>query len=1473
MTALQTISKTLECGVFLYVQGERLRYRGSAGVLSHELRRHLEEHRDEIVQHLKRLQAQSPPRECQPSPIHPRAPGTRMVLSYAQQRLWFIHQLEGSVHYHATRAHQLTGRLDLDALKRALTTVVERHEALRTVIVEEDGIPYQGVQDRFELDLPLTDVSGLHGAEQEAAMHRLTAAAARQPFDLGRDLMLRVQVVILSPHTHAVVLTVHHLATDAWSQQILQQEMVALYAAYREGRPNPLPPVTLQYGDYAVWQRNWLQGEVLSAQLAFWKGALKDIPEVHGLPLDAERPVTPTHQGGSVVCTIDGQMLASIRALCTQHDVTLFVFLHTAVSVLLGRYSQDTDIVMGVPVAGRVLPDLDAVIGLFVNTVVLRVGLNGNPSFRELLARNKQHVLDALTHQHLPFELLVEELQPRRTTRYNPVFQILFNMPPPRRARLSLPGIRVQTLSGIGTSKFELTFTVIETAGELSIHFGYNADIFRATTIARMATSFRTLLASVLAAPGQRVGDLDLLTPGERHRLLTELNARRASPTYILDAAGQLVPEGALGELCVPVTASSDDTSSDVRDVSDARRFVPNPFADGRQDFLCRTGHLARWSPDGELQVIGRFADRLLIGGVPVSDALASPEVSQVPATETERRMQRVWRTVLPDRPIGVGDDFFRLGGHSLSMVVLIKRMAQEFDVDVPLATFIESPTIHALSRFVEQIDGRADAPPDDVVPSEGTRPLSFAQERLWRLERHIVGGEAEIATVALRFTGDLDVDALEASLNEIVQRHDVLRARVMAVEGRPVQVIADDVHLSIAVATRDDGTVPVDAVLDELLADEAVRPFDLARGPLVRATLLRLGRRDHILLVTLHPIASDAESTRIMAREIGVLYEARVARRPAPLAPLALQYADYAQWQRNTLQGERLRRLLHYWTSHWRTAAPRLAWPVVRSDPTTSTCRGDAVPLTLSRELASGLMTLCRRFDTTLQTVLVAALQTVLHRWSGHDEIVVGMAMARRDRFGTEALVGRFMDTLPLRTDLSGDPLFTTLLEHVGDVVLGAYAHRALPFELLVDAVQPNAEDAQAPFIQVALDLQPHALAVTLTLPGLTVTELTPILRTTRYDLSVRLVEGPAGLEGCLEYRTDLLERTAVEHLAEQLAAVLEAIMDNPARRISELPMQRERRGVSTVTMEGVGQARTVSRPRVSVIVPARGSVEPLARCLEALLREQTVPRAEFEVIVVDNGLERAADLRRRFPEITWAREEGIGSYAARNRGLAEATGEFVAFTDADCIPASDWLERALIALRTTDATLVGGTIEFVGTANGDLTCYERFEQAMFDWAKPQRMVNERGFAVTANLVAYRSIFDRVGPFDGDLRSSGDREWTQRAVAKGETLRYCREARVRHPSRASFPPMLKKIVRLRGGYIALARKQGFRVHASLLRRFTLLDPNMYTHAILSSQGRRVGARLVFFGGVMAMATAATVETFRVLCGAKGYRG
>src|SRR4051794_20383211 len=307
MTAQEVLAKAIESGVFLYVQNDQLRYRVKSGELSAELKSELKQHRGELVRHLAKVQAMAADDRFEPPPVRRRDPGDRVPLSYAQQRLWFIDRLgEGSAPYHAQSAYRLTGRLDVAAFQRALATIVERHETLRTILSEVDGTPYQVVLRDVELALTEIDLRGLDEARQEAEIRRLTVADARRPFDLGRDLMFRVHLIALSAETRVALFSLHHIASDGWSQGIFRRELAALYAAYLEGRPNPLAPLALQYADYTVWQRNWLRGGILARQLEYWRRQLKNLPEVHDLPLDRERPAVQSFAGGGEEHRIGG---------------------------------------------------------------------------------------------------------------------------------------------------------------------------------------------------------------------------------------------------------------------------------------------------------------------------------------------------------------------------------------------------------------------------------------------------------------------------------------------------------------------------------------------------------------------------------------------------------------------------------------------------------------------------------------------------------------------------------------------------------------------------------------------------------------------------------------------------------------------------------------------------------------------------------------------------------------------------------------------------------------------------------------------------------------------------------------------------------------------------------------------------------------------------------------------------------------
>jgi amino acid adenylation domain-containing protein len=461
----------------------------------------------------------------------PRRPDrSRAPLSFAQQRLWFFSQLDpASPLYNIPFTVRLKGPLNVPALQSALDAIVVRHEVLRTHFISEDGSPVQVIAEPSPVQLTQTDLSRESGDAREAKLKELVAAESRRPFDLARDLMVRAWVAHLGAEEHLLLLTMHHIASDQWSWGIFLQELSALYEGFVAGRPASLPLLPIQYADFAVWQRNWLSGPVVEKQLAYWKDKLAGAPAFLELPTDRPRPPVVTFRGEWQMLALPGAVADAMKELARREGATLFMTMLAAFGVLLNRYTQQRDLLIGTPIAGRTQVQTEGLIGFFVNTLPMRVDLKQAPSFRELLRQVKETTLEAFSYQDLPFEKLVEELRPERSAGYSPLLQVMFVM---RNASTGsgaqLPGLVVSQIeSSTGTAKFDLTLLIEEGEHGIEVGFEYNCDLFERSTILRMLSHYRTLLESIAAEPTTEVSKLSLLTPAERHQLLAEWSGPR----------------------------------------------------------------------------------------------------------------------------------------------------------------------------------------------------------------------------------------------------------------------------------------------------------------------------------------------------------------------------------------------------------------------------------------------------------------------------------------------------------------------------------------------------------------------------------------------------------------------------------------------------------------------------------------------------------------------------------------------------------------------------------------------------------------------------------------------------------------------------------------------------------------------------------------------------------------------------------
>jgi amino acid adenylation domain-containing protein len=1519
-----------------------------------------------------RIASQLPAGPGAPPPLA-RSPRTAPPpLSFAQQRLWLLDRLEpGGSAYNVPDALRVTGRLRPEIWDRALSEVVRRHEALRTTFSMGVGEPVQVIAAPATVTSRRVDLSSLAPEEREAEARRLAVEEARAPFDLENGPLLRSTLVRLAGEDWLLLLTMHHIVSDGWSAGVLIHEMREIYSAFAEGLPSPLPELPVQYADFAVWQRGWLRGEVLEGEIAHWRGVLAGMPPALDLPTDHPRPAVKSFRGGHERLEIGAEVSRALADLASREGVTLFMAVLAAFDVLLSRYSNSRDFSVGSPISGRNHLEIEGLIGFFVNTLVLRADLSGDPDFLELLARVKARVLDAYSHQDVPFELLVDDLAPQRDLSRSPLFQVLLVLQNLSFPELELPGMTLAPVSVESyAAKFDLTLSVSEFEGRLYAGLQYAADLFEPPTARRMLRHFATLLEGIAGDPRRPVETLPLLAASERHQIALAWNdtsrgvveetlhglfaaqARRAPeapalrfeglemtfgeldrrsnqlarflgdhgvgpdvlvglcmerslelmvgvlgilkagggyvpldpgypaerlaymmedsrapvmlgqerlldrmpeseafrvlvdadwdrvsgysdaplpelaetdnlacvlytsgstgrpkgvmdshrcvinqlrwlqstyrldgtdrvlqktpiswdvsqwelfwplmsgacmvlavpgghqdprylastisrekittvhfvpsmlriflesesgescaslrrvvssgealgldleekffasftvdlnnmygpgesarttlwrcerentkaiapigrPThdtqvYILDRRMEPVPIGVTGEIWV--ASQSMARGYHLRPDLTAEKFLPNPFgAFGTR--LYRTGDLGRNLPDGTLEFLGRIDHQVKIRGVRielgeietalgqhprVSDAVVmaraassgekrlaayvvpeggpdSPDAVTVeelrahllaelpaymvpeswtmleamplapngkadrdrlpepqwvtwqrdyvaPRTPVEDLLATVWSELLDVERVGGQDNFFELGGNSLVATQVASRVRAVFAVEMPLRAVFERPTLTELASVVEQLlrRGHASAAPP-LLPAERTGPLSFAQQRLWFLERLQPGGSAYNIPNALWVKGGFRPELWDGALSEIVRRHESLRTTFALRDGDPFQVISPPAPVVSAV--RDLRLLAPEARRAEarrLGLQEAERPFDLERGPMLRSQLVRLADDEWLLLLTMHHIASDGWSTGILIRELRELYAAFLEGRPARLPELPIQYADFAVWQRGWLRGEVLEEEVSHWRGVLAGAPPALDLPTDHPRPALQSFRGSHEALEIDPTVSRAFTGLLSRQGTTLFMGALAALQVLLARYSGARDFNVGTPISGRNRLEIEGLIGFFVNTLVLRADLSGEPGFAEVLGRVRARVLDAYTHQDVPFELLVDDLAPQRDLSRSPLFQVLLLVQDNPLPA-LDLPGMTLAAVPVESHTAKFDLTLNVVETDRGLLAGLDYAADLFEPSTARRLLRHFAALLGAVAADPGRPVGSLPL-----------------------------------------------------------------------------------------------------------------------------------------------------------------------------------------------------------------------------------------------------------------------------------------------------------------------------
>jgi len=525
MSASKLLKDLGDMGVKVWAkEGGRLRYKAEKGIMTPQLLEKLTVHKSDI---LEILQADDVP-DTAYMPVETVSRDAALPLSFAQERLWFLAQLESdSAFYNSSWAYHISGSLDKGALKQSLNHIVQRQESLRTTFPSTGGTPGQLIAANIDFELEKIDLQAVPEDRRRDESDRIVNEEARRPFDLSTGPLFRATLMQMGDAEHVLVLTMHHIVTDGWSMEIFFREISVCYEAYSRGKTPRLPDLPIQYADFAVWQREWLRGDVLERLFSYWEKQLGDSPPILELPADHPRPAVQTYSGAKTTFILPKELSDALKDLRRSQDATLFMILLAAFNALLYRYTGQEDILIGSPTASRDRnrEEIEGLIGFFVNTVVLRTDFSDNPNFIDLLNGVKETVLNAYMHQDLPFEKLVDELSPERNLSHSPLFQVMFVLQNAPWKALSLSDLKLTHFeSNISMSKFDLTLFMIEGDDELSGAFNFKTDLFDAETIKRMADHFQILIEGIVAEPDQPIASLPLLTKDERNQLLVEFN-------------------------------------------------------------------------------------------------------------------------------------------------------------------------------------------------------------------------------------------------------------------------------------------------------------------------------------------------------------------------------------------------------------------------------------------------------------------------------------------------------------------------------------------------------------------------------------------------------------------------------------------------------------------------------------------------------------------------------------------------------------------------------------------------------------------------------------------------------------------------------------------------------------------------------------------------------------------------------------
>jgi acyl carrier protein len=1130
---------------------------------------------------------------------HPAAPSlpaaARSPLAAPQQQLWVVERSHpGLGEYNEARALRVHGPLDVGALRRAITAVVDRHEALRTTVRTTDGRPEQVIAPPGTINVEVECVAA-GGDDPEGATRSTVRAFAERPYDLHAGPLARWLVVRLSEREYVFAVGVHHIICDGFAMNVVLDEITQLLAGGSGGPVPGLPEPPAQYREFAQWQHDREADGYLDAQLRYWVDALADAPTVLSLTGPRLRPPSRAGAGGQVRYALPVTAMASARNVANLVGGTPFSVLFAAFAALVHRYTGRTDFILGTGAPGRPEPRFDNTVGFFTSVLPVRVRPAGQDRFQDFAASAAEAVFDGFDHQCAPFPRLVEVLDPDRDPSVSPLIQVVFAMWDAGQARRAL-GAGTATPFPITRTRarFDLAIEVVHCDGQLELVAEYDTALLDHGAVTAMVRHYDRILQQVTTAPDVTLVDLAMLD--------NELDAGLLHSRKVRDEADNVLPAGVIGRLagtdlrayhtvdgghvvvgraghrvfCGPFEVQLEDIEATLR--ADPRVLDAAVTADGDVAVTADTGaptpltaYVAVRSnrPDVSLRDIAarlpRYARPAMVAVAEVPrDEHGDLNVARLAATGLPSALARLpdglltrvcdtWAAALGAARVEPDDDFFALGGHSMIAAQLAQQLSRELGVKVPVKAIFEYPTPAELTTVLHERHPETLAPsqpatgPADPGQIVTEAPLSTAQLEIW-INEQLAADAADFMTgVTFRIRGPLDSGSMCRALHDLADRHPAWRASVHRSGDLPVLRFAEHSHLDIEVVDLTQTRSPAEEA-GALVRERMNRRFDLTRPPLIRVLLSRLAACDWLLLLAQHHLITDGGSMRVLCRDLAACYAARARGDQPDLRPPATNPATYAAWEAAWLGGPEAATVADYWRQQLTGAEPlRLATGRRAGRRTGSVIR------TVDTTVRAPLDALAARQRSTGFMVVTAAFAAVLADWSGQRDLLIGTTADNRDLPGAEDVLGCFVNPVALRIDVGGDPAFEALLARLRTTALTAYEHQRLPFSHVVRSNGGWTDPARMPLFQVTSDWVDYS-QLELAIPGCDVEAAPVAMDASRYELSLYTARSGDRWELTLEYARDLWTAEEIAARLDQLCDVLAAAADDSTVRLSTL-------------------------------------------------------------------------------------------------------------------------------------------------------------------------------------------------------------------------------------------------------------------------------------------------------------------------------